>query len=182
LESFLTSSATTLNPRPASPARAASMAAFKASRLVCAAMLPTSCAMCRRSSAKVASSWICARRRSRRRSASSRLFTIEPRRSSALRIRSDMPPPPSIPDDARAAAALAAESLPLMAPNRSTSDVPASSICNLTVSMWRDHKRGTWAPRPSAPSLFSRAASAAACRPAERAWASDRAATWRFKA
>ncbi|MNI79730.1 hypothetical protein D3C73_1362060 [compost metagenome] len=34
-----TSSATTANPRPASPARAASMAAFNASRLVCSAML-----------------------------------------------------------------------------------------------------------------------------------------------
>jgi len=36
--SFLTSSATTAKPRPASPARAASMAAFKASRLVWSAM------------------------------------------------------------------------------------------------------------------------------------------------
>ncbi|MNR14101.1 hypothetical protein D3C85_1305570 [compost metagenome] len=34
-----TSSATTAKPRPASPARAASMAAFRASRLVCSAML-----------------------------------------------------------------------------------------------------------------------------------------------
>ncbi|MNI45412.1 hypothetical protein D3C73_998360 [compost metagenome] len=33
-----TSSATTAKPRPCSPARAASMAAFKASRLVCSAM------------------------------------------------------------------------------------------------------------------------------------------------
>ena len=36
--SFLTSSATTANPRPCSPARAASMAAFSASRFVCSAM------------------------------------------------------------------------------------------------------------------------------------------------
>ena len=36
--SSLTSPATTANPRPASPARAASMVAFRASRLVCAAM------------------------------------------------------------------------------------------------------------------------------------------------
>lgn len=36
--SFLTSSATTANPLPASPALAASIAAFNASRLVCAAM------------------------------------------------------------------------------------------------------------------------------------------------
>ena len=35
--SLRTSSATTANPRPCSPARAASMAAFKASRLVCSA-------------------------------------------------------------------------------------------------------------------------------------------------
>ena len=34
----LTSSATTAKPRPAEPARAASMAAFKASRLVCEAI------------------------------------------------------------------------------------------------------------------------------------------------
>ncbi len=37
--SDLTSEATTANPRPASPARAASMVAFSASRLVWAAML-----------------------------------------------------------------------------------------------------------------------------------------------
>ena len=36
--SLRTSSATTANPRPCSPARAASMAALRASRLVCAAM------------------------------------------------------------------------------------------------------------------------------------------------
>ena len=36
--SLRTSSATTANPRPASPARAASIAAFKASRLVCSVM------------------------------------------------------------------------------------------------------------------------------------------------
>src|SRR5690606_1192032 len=36
---FLTSSATTENPFPASPALAASMAAFKAKRLVCSAMV-----------------------------------------------------------------------------------------------------------------------------------------------
>ena len=36
--SFLTSSATTAKPRPCSPARAASIAAFSASRLVCSAM------------------------------------------------------------------------------------------------------------------------------------------------
>ncbi|MNG23893.1 hypothetical protein D3C84_1085530 [compost metagenome] len=35
-----TSSATTANPRPCSPARAASMAALRASRLVCSAMPP----------------------------------------------------------------------------------------------------------------------------------------------
>jgi len=35
---FLTSSATTANPRPASPARAASIAAFRAKRLVCSAI------------------------------------------------------------------------------------------------------------------------------------------------
>ena len=39
LASALTSEATTENPRPASPARAASMVAFSASRLVCPAML-----------------------------------------------------------------------------------------------------------------------------------------------
>ncbi len=37
--SFLTSSATTAKPLPCSPARAASIAAFKASKFVCAAML-----------------------------------------------------------------------------------------------------------------------------------------------
>ena len=37
-ESFLTSMATTAKPRPALPARAASISAFKASRLVCWAM------------------------------------------------------------------------------------------------------------------------------------------------
>ncbi len=35
---FLTSLATTANPLPCSPARAASMLAFKASKFVCAAM------------------------------------------------------------------------------------------------------------------------------------------------
>ena len=38
LASDLTSYATTAKPRPASPARAASMVALSASRLVCAAM------------------------------------------------------------------------------------------------------------------------------------------------
>jgi hypothetical protein len=38
LASDLTSAATTANPRPASPARAASMVAFSASRLVCSAI------------------------------------------------------------------------------------------------------------------------------------------------
>ncbi len=38
--SFLTSSATTANPLPCSPALAASIAAFSASRLVCCAILP----------------------------------------------------------------------------------------------------------------------------------------------
>ncbi|CSA66224.1 Uncharacterised protein [Vibrio cholerae] len=36
---FRTSSATTAKPRPASPARAASIAAFSASKLVCSEML-----------------------------------------------------------------------------------------------------------------------------------------------
>lgn len=36
---FLTSSATTANPLPCSPARAASILAFKANRLVCSVML-----------------------------------------------------------------------------------------------------------------------------------------------
>ena len=44
-DSMRTSCATTANPRPASPARAASMAAFSASRLVCQAMLATSAAI-----------------------------------------------------------------------------------------------------------------------------------------
>src|SRR5438270_54736 len=51
--SLRTSSATTANPRPCSPARAASMAAFRASRLVCSArssitsmILPMSSARC----------------------------------------------------------------------------------------------------------------------------------------
>ena len=39
LARFFTSDATTAKPLPASPARAASMVAFNASRLVCAAML-----------------------------------------------------------------------------------------------------------------------------------------------
>ncbi len=39
LASALTSWATTAKPRPASPARAASMVAFNASRLVCSAMV-----------------------------------------------------------------------------------------------------------------------------------------------
>ncbi|MNG02415.1 hypothetical protein D3C84_854430 [compost metagenome] len=39
LASWRTSSATTANPRPCSPARAASMAALSASRLVCSAMV-----------------------------------------------------------------------------------------------------------------------------------------------
>jgi hypothetical protein len=38
LASDLTSEATTAKPRPASPARAASMVAFSASRLVCSAI------------------------------------------------------------------------------------------------------------------------------------------------
>ncbi|MNF06099.1 hypothetical protein D3C80_2059780 [compost metagenome] len=38
VERVRTSSATTAKPRPCSPARAASMAAFSASRLVCSAM------------------------------------------------------------------------------------------------------------------------------------------------
>jgi len=38
--SFLTSSATTANPFPASPALAASIAAFKDSKLVCSEILP----------------------------------------------------------------------------------------------------------------------------------------------
>jgi len=38
--SFLISSATTENPFPASPALAASIAAFKAKRLVCSAISP----------------------------------------------------------------------------------------------------------------------------------------------
>ena len=39
LASDLTSEATTAKPRPASPARAASMVAFSASKLVCEAMV-----------------------------------------------------------------------------------------------------------------------------------------------
>ena len=49
-----TSDATTAKPRPDSPARAASMAALSASRLVCAAMLRTSAAMACNSSVSLA--------------------------------------------------------------------------------------------------------------------------------
>ncbi|MCY1412811.1 hypothetical protein D9M71_282290 [compost metagenome] len=49
-----TSSATTAKPRPCSPARAASMAAFKASRLVCSAMARIMSAACWIDSASLA--------------------------------------------------------------------------------------------------------------------------------
>ena len=41
--SFRTSSATTANPFPCSPARAASIEAFKASKFVCSAILEIDC-------------------------------------------------------------------------------------------------------------------------------------------
>jgi hypothetical protein len=46
LARLLTSAATTAKPRPASPARAASMVALSASRLVCPAILEISSATC----------------------------------------------------------------------------------------------------------------------------------------
>jgi len=58
--SFLTSAATTAKPRPASPARAASIVAFSASRFVCAAMTEISLTtLPMRSDSRASSAMVC---------------------------------------------------------------------------------------------------------------------------
>ena len=170
VESLRTSSATTAKPRPASPARAASMAALRARRLVCAAMLATSAAIVCSSEMNWCRLWtlssIVVLLAMAERSESS----TEPR-SSSLRAKTATSPllPPSTDSLAELEAVTAASSFCTIPEKRPTSEEMATSIWLREFSMWRAQTGATCSTKRCCAATYWPTACVEASCPAARA-------------